>query len=84
MSQHALVKGSKQRGFFLFLRVPGFLDSDEAPLLERLIEAYRERDSEILEQCCNDAVFRSMDTEVRYKAQSYTSPLASYPGSFSM
>ena len=81
MSQQSCSDERKQAIVFLFvLRVPGFLDSDEAPLLERLIEAYRERDSEALEQCCNNAVFRSMDTEVL--AQSYTPPLASYPGSF--
>ena len=81
MSQQSCCSGERKQAIvFLFvLRVPGFLDSDEAPLLERLIEAYRERDSEALEQCCNNAVFRSMDTEVL--AQSYT-PLASYPGSF--
>ena len=73
--------GKKQSIEFSFvLRVPGFLDSDEAPLLERLIEAYREKDSDALEQCCNNAVFRSMDTEVQ--AQPYT--VASFPGSFSM
>ena len=67
-------------GFLFVLRVPGFLDSDEAPLLERLIEAYREKDSDALEQCCNDAVFRSMDTEVQ--AQPYTLTFSLFPRIF--
>ena len=67
-------------GFSFVLRVPGFLDSDEAPLLERLIEAYREKDSDALEQCCNDAVFRSMDTEVQ--AQLYTLTFSLFPRIF--
>ena len=56
------------------------MDSDEAPLLERLIEAYREKDSDALEQCCNNAVFRSMDTEVQ--AQPYTLPFSLFPRIF--
>ena len=40
------------------------MDSDEAPVLDRLIEAYRERDSEAMQECCNNVVFRSMDNEV--------------------
>lgn len=68
---------ASNRVFIFVLRVPGFLDSDEAPLLERLIEAYREKDSDALEQCCNDAVFRSMDTEVR--TQPYNLPFSLFP-----
>ena len=33
-------------------------------MLDRLIEAYRERDSEAMQECCNNVVFRSMDNEV--------------------
>ena len=67
---------ASSRVFAFVLRVPGFLDSDEAPLLERLIEAYREKDSDALEQCCNSAVFRSMDTEVQALPQPLTQDLS--------
>lgn len=44
--------------------IGGFAGSDEAPLLERMIEAYRERNEEEFEQCCDDITFRTMDNEV--------------------
>jgi len=53
-----------QVDFITVHRVPGFMDSDEAPVLERLIDAYRERDSDAMRECCDSAVFRSMDNEV--------------------
>ena len=44
--------------------VPGFVDSDEAPVLDRLIETYQDHEEEEFHECCDNAVFRSMDNEV--------------------
>lgn len=44
-------------------RMHGFPSSDAAPLLERLLQAYRERDQELFHKCCDDVLFRTMDNE---------------------
>ena len=44
--------------------IPGFVDSDEAPALDKLIETYQDREEEEFHECCDDAVFKTMDNEV--------------------
>ena len=48
----------------LHCSIPGFADSDEAPALDRLIETYQEREEEEFHECCDNAVFKTMDNEV--------------------
>lgn len=45
--------------------IPGFADSDEAPALDRLIETYQDREEEEFHECCDNAVFKTMDNEVQ-------------------
>ena len=44
--------------------IPGFVNSDEAPVLDKLIESYQNREEEEFHECCDNAVFRAMDNEV--------------------
>ena len=45
-------------------RIPGFLESDEQSALQRLCDAFFERDGEAVVAACGDIVFRSMETDV--------------------
>lgn len=45
--------------------IPGFVDSDEAPALDRLIETYQDREEEEFHECCDNAVFKTLDNEVK-------------------
>lgn len=49
-------------------RLSGFADSDFAPVLQTLVEAYKEKEEESFYRCCDDSVFRTMDNEVHNKA----------------
>ncbi len=42
----------------------GFPGSDAAALLDSLLEAYREGDSDALNKTCDNVLFRTMDNEV--------------------
>lgn len=44
--------------------IHGFEGSDQSPVLEKIIDAYSEGDTEALKKCCGDAVFKTMDNEV--------------------
>lgn len=46
-------------------RVSGFVDSDFAPVLHSLVEAYKEKEEDAFNKCCDDSIFRTMDNEVR-------------------
>jgi hypothetical protein len=48
----------------VFSRLSGFGDSDFAPVLQTLVEAYREKDEEAFSRSCDDSIFRTMDNEV--------------------
>lgn len=45
-------------------RMSGFAGSDFAPVLQTLVEAYKEKDEESFFKCCDDSIFRTMDNEV--------------------
>lgn len=44
-------------------RVSGFADSDFAPVLHTLVEAYKEKEESVYNKCCDDSIFRTMDNE---------------------
>ena len=46
-------------------RIPGFLESDERPAMQRLCDAFQERDGDAVVEACGDVVFRSLETDVR-------------------
>lgn len=60
--------------------IPGFGDSDEAPLLERLVDACRDRDEDAITLCCDNALFRSMDNEIAKLARDLKRKLTGYEG----
>ena len=41
------------------------MESDEAAALQRLCDAFSERDGEEVVEACGDVVFRTMETDVR-------------------
>ncbi|CAI8014239.1 Gamma-soluble NSF attachment protein [Geodia barretti] len=45
-------------------KIPGFLESDERPAMERLCDAFQERDGDAVVEACGGVVFRSMETDV--------------------
>jgi hypothetical protein len=45
-------------------KIPGFLESDECPAMQRLCDAFQERDGDAVVEACGDVVFRSMETDV--------------------
>ena len=45
-------------------RIPGFLESDEQGAMQRLCDAFLERDGEAVVEACGDVVFRTMETDV--------------------
>ena len=45
-------------------RIPGFLESDEQGAMQRLCDAFLERDGEAVVEACGDIVFRTMETDV--------------------
>lgn len=47
-------------------RLSGFVDSDFAPVLQTLVEAYKEREEETFNTCCDHSVFRATDNEVMH------------------
>ena len=51
---------------FFLCRLSGFSDSDFAPVLQTLVESYKEKDEEAFNKSCDDSIFRAMDNEVSY------------------
>ena len=47
------------------VRIPGFLESDEGSVLQRLCNSFCERDGEAVVEACGNIVFRAMETDVR-------------------
>ena len=47
-----------------FCSISGFADSDYSPVLQSLVEAYKEKEEEAFYKCCDDSIFRTMDNEV--------------------
>ena len=45
--------------------IPGFVGSEYGPVLDSMLESYREKDEEAFVKCCDDSIFRIMDNEVR-------------------
>ena len=59
----------------LCVRIPGFLESDERPAMERLCDAFQERDGDAVVEACGGVVFRSMETDVRTSLSPLPSPI---------
>ena len=54
------------RDNYVMCRIPGFLESDERPAMQRLCDAFLERDGDAVVEACGDIVFRSMATDVSF------------------
>ena len=46
--------------------LPEFGTSEEAVLLQKMVDAYSQQDEEVLQECTADGIFRAMDPEVSY------------------
>ena len=52
---------------YWFSRLSGFAESDYAPVLQTLVESYKEKEEEVFHKSCDDSIFRTMDNEVNSK-----------------
>ena len=55
---------SKTNALLVTCRLSGFGDSDFAPVLQTLVEAYKEKEEESFYKSCDNVLFRTMDNEV--------------------